>query len=159
MRASCFRFACALTAYARHTNALLGSLFETNGAPPFQRSTTPYVIGFRVFSLPVMGPFQLSLAVLCAIGLPTCLALAVDACHLRSSYPRTVTPVLPNPSVHLYGAFTLCGATFQSTSRNPVAGDTTPTSPVPFGWDSVCASPFSVARTNGMPIGLSSCGY
>ncbi len=63
----------------------------------YQVRTPLYVLGFRVFSHPVTGSFQLSLAVLFAIGLSMCLALAVGACHLRSSYPRTTTRALPVP--------------------------------------------------------------
>lgn len=65
-----------------------------------QVRTTLYVLGFRVFSHPVTGSFQLSLTVLFAIGLSTCLALAVGACHLRSSYPRAATRALPVPCLH-----------------------------------------------------------
>ena len=55
------------------------------------------MLGFRVFSLPVTGSFQRSLAVLCAIGLYLCLALEVDAPYLHASYPRGTTRVQPLP--------------------------------------------------------------
>jgi hypothetical protein len=80
------------------------------------------LIGFRVFSLPVTGPFQLSLTVLYAIGLPSCFALEVDASYLRSSYPRGTTLVEPAPFSGPYGTITLCSATFQSTSGPRVSG-------------------------------------
>ena len=96
----------------------------------FHARTTLYVLGFRVFSHPVIGSFQLSLAVLFAIGLSVCLALAVSACHLHSSYPRTVTLALPITLLVPATGLSPCSVLRSRRLRRPKCRvDTTPTSP------------------------------
>ena len=49
--------------YPRHSDTLPGPLFETYGTTPKSR-TMLKLLGFRLFSLPVTGFFQLSITVL-----------------------------------------------------------------------------------------------
>jgi len=48
---------------SRHKNKLPGTLFETHVTTPKSRNTL-WLLGFRVFELPVKGSFQLSLTLL-----------------------------------------------------------------------------------------------
>lgn len=63
--------------------------------------------------------------------------------------------------VYPYGAITLCRAAFQRTSGRLVGRGTSPntTALAPFGADSVCPIPLSLAVTHGISIGFFSYGY
>lgn len=96
-----------LTSPQKHTPWLVILNGRYNIEMPYQSDTTR----FQVFSLPVKGTFQRSLAVLYAIGLWSYLRLEVDAPRLPVSFPRdsthdTFTPFFPthtglSPSVVL----------------------------------------------------------
>ena len=70
--------------------------------------------------------------------------------------------ISPQPLQYQYGAITLSGTAFQRTSRpgaRPNRRSCNTTSPYPYGQDSVCRPPLSVALTHGIPIGFFSTRY
>ena len=92
-----------------------GTLFKTHGTTPKSR-TSLTLLGFKDFSPPSLGTFQLSLTVLYAIGFVTYLRLEVDVPHLHASSPRDATLPLSNPCHYIYETITLYGRSFQITS-------------------------------------------
>ena len=76
--------------YPRYLHTLPGPLFETYDTTPKSRIIL-YPLGFRIFSLPVTGSFQLSFTVLSAIGLKTYLRLEVNTSQLPAQYPMYST--------------------------------------------------------------------
>ena len=99
----------------------------------------------------------------CAIGLGSYLRLEVDASQLHARFPTHATL---DPWSHR--------VTFLPTGLSPSLDSSIPlhsanvgrcaqvcnsTSPVPFGRDSVCRIPFSIAFTNGISIDFFSSPY
>ena len=56
-------FLLSLRFSSRHLNKLPGTLFETHVTTP-KSSNTLWLLGFRVFELPIKGSFQLSFTLL-----------------------------------------------------------------------------------------------
>ncbi len=157
---------------ARQIDTLPASCFETNGKTRRFPNSFPS-LGHRR-ALPscicmVSGSFHLLLWILFtfysryyfAIGLQECLALDVNATHLQTGYPtrptlETLTQLLKlrlRGHHPLWPGLPACSARFLSCKgSNPHAHWLTPA-------NSVCALLLSVAPTNSIPVGFSSCGY
>ena len=125
----------------------------------------PYPPGFRLFSPPARGAFQLSLTVLVRYR-------SWDVFRVGRPMPprfprdiqRTVLRNFPRPELVAPTGLSPSMAGRSRPLRLPNSGlivgsPTTPHPPYLTAWGSVCPVPLSVAPTQGIPVGFFSCGY
>ncbi len=120
---------------------------------------------FQALFTPLLGVlFSFRSPYYCAIGLGTYLALGVDDPQLPARIPTRGTQETPpcNREAYAYGALTLYGGPFQTTSASPHGIRQGPTTPHPSRVTTGCsvwAVPLSVAPTHGIAFAFFSCGY
>ena len=146
---------------SRHSDKLPGTLFETHVTTP-KSSDTLWLLGFRVFELPVKGSFQLSLAVLVhyrtqgvfRVG-SWCLPFSISIQWLIleilfGSFPVTLT-WLSHSRVSL-------SRELQVPKKDLITVYTPHLLNITIK-NSVCSVPLSIAFTHGISIDFFSCGY
>lgn len=121
----------------------------------------PY--GFRSFDLPLRVLFSLRSRYYCTIGLETYLGLEVNASQIHARYPTHTTrehqksPYPPSSKGLSPSMAWLSSQVWVFGLRCKRACNSTP--PLPFGRDSDCPIPRSIAFNNGISVDFFSCGY